>query len=146
MLQIEKGAEFQHSPNLGVADTVLSAVNGVHLCDAAVNKLFRSRAVAGVVGVRNTRAFAISSACRTSRRNAVGNHLFPFPPTSQDASSHSVRACRFSRVESEFLVAQPAAEVFREINDCRTRYASLRKPRQRVSGINRSDLLLRCRD
>jgi hypothetical protein len=122
MLQIEKGAEFQHSPNLGVADTVLSAVNGVHLCDAAVNKLFRSRAVAGVVGVRNTRAFAISSACRTSRRNAVGNHLFSlsahFSGCQQITRSERVD---FSRVESEFLVAQPAAEGFREINDCTLR-------------------------
>src|ERR1051325_2351199 len=124
MLQKKNVPNFSIRRTLGVADTVLSGVNGVHLADAAVNKLFRSRAVAGVVGARNTRAFAISSACRTSRRNAVGNHLFSlsahFSGCQQITRSERVD---FSRVESEFLVAQPAAEVFREINDCRTRYA-----------------------
>src|SRR5947209_18302924 len=56
-----------------------SAVKGLHLCDAAIHKQFRSRDVAAVVGCEKHHGLRDLIGCaEPAERNAIGNHLRAF--------------------------------------------------------------------
>src|ERR671935_1041962 len=53
-----------------------SAMNGLHLCEAAIHKQFRSRDVAAVVGCEKHHGLGDLIGCtEPAERNAVGKHL-----------------------------------------------------------------------
>jgi hypothetical protein len=53
-----------------------SALNGLHLCQTAIHKQFRSRDVAAVVGCEKHHGLGDLIGCtEPAERNSVGNHL-----------------------------------------------------------------------
>ena len=53
-----------------------SAINGLHLCETAIDKQFRSRDVAAVVGCEKHHGLRDLIGCtEPAERNTVGNHL-----------------------------------------------------------------------
>jgi hypothetical protein len=77
------GRVFQHRP--GCLDPVelqgFSAIDGLHLCKAAIHKQFRSRDVAAVVGCEKHHGFGdLVGRAEPAERNSVGNHLQAFLP------------------------------------------------------------------
>ena len=55
---------------------VPSAMNDLHLCDAAIHKQFRSRDVAAVVGCEKHHGLGdLIGSTEPAERNTVGNHL-----------------------------------------------------------------------
>ena len=58
-----------------LVDAVLSAINGLHLCETAIHKQFCSRDVAAVAGCEKHHGLGDLIGCaEPAERNTVGNH------------------------------------------------------------------------